>query len=71
MRNEYESKRMGERIKTLRIAQRMTQEELAEKAGLQRTHVVRIEQGKYNFTLSVLSAIADALGCTIEMVAKL
>lgn len=70
MRNEYESKRIGERIKTLRIAQRMTQEELAEKAGLQRTHVVRIEQGKYDFTLSVLSAIANVLGCTIEMVTK-
>lgn len=68
MTNEKESKRMGECIAALRKERGMTQEELATAAGLQRTHILRIEQGKYDVRLSVLSAIARALGCTVEFV---
>lgn len=66
IRNEQERQRMGERIATLRKSRGYTQAELADMAGLQRTHIVRLEQGKFGATIDVLSAIATALGCQID-----
>lgn len=60
--------RIGLRIATLRKMQGMTQEKLADKAGLQRTHVGRIEAGKYAVTLETIQAIAEALGMTVDIV---
>lgn len=68
MTNEMESKRIGERVTALRKEKGMTQEELANAAGLQRTHILRIEQGRYDVRLSVLSAIAGALGYTVDFI---
>jgi transcriptional regulator with XRE-family HTH domain len=81
MRNEQERLRMGERIATLRKAVEwtdelgihrtgMTQTELAERTGLQRSHIVRLEQGRYGVSIDVLAVIADALGCKVELVDK-
>lgn len=67
MTNEKESKRIGERIATLRTEKGLTQTELAERAGIQRPHLVRIEQGIYDIRLSVLSALAEALGSSVEL----
>ena len=61
IKNEQERQRMGERIATLRKSidrkdanginrHGMTQTELAELTGLQRSHIVRLEQGKYGAT---------------------
>ena len=66
IRNEQERQRMGERIATLRKLKGYTQAELAEMAGLQRSHIVRLEQGRYGATIDVLSAIATALGYEID-----
>jgi transcriptional regulator with XRE-family HTH domain len=60
--------RIGQRIATLRKLAGLTQEELAGRAGLQRTHVSRIEAGKYAVTLEVVQAIANALGMTVDIV---
>lgn len=60
--------RIGQRIATLRKLAGLTQEELAGRAGLQRTHVSRIEAGKYAVTLEVVQAIAKALGMTVDIV---
>ncbi len=60
--------RMGLRIATLRKMQGMTQEQLADKAGIQRTHLSRIEAGKYDVTLCVVQAIAEALGMTVDII---
>lgn len=46
----------------------MTQEQLAQAAGLQRTHVNRIEAGKYAVTLEVVQAIAEAFGMTVDII---
>lgn len=70
MTNEQESKRIGERIAQLRKEQGMTQGELAAKAETNQGHIARIEQGKYDIRLSVLSAIAEALGTTVEFIRK-
>lgn len=68
LKNEAERQRMGERIATLRKSKGYTQAELADITGLQRSHVVRLEQGKYGVTIDVLSAIADALGYKIDFI---
>ena len=59
---------MGQRIKALRVMAELSQEQLAERAGLQRSHIGRIEGGKYDVTLSVMQAIAEALGMTVDII---
>lgn len=70
VKREEERKRIGQRIAEIRKQQGMTQQELADKAGLQRTHILRLEQGVYGATIDVLSAIADALGHKMEFIKK-
>lgn len=60
--------RIGQRVATLRKLAGLRQEQLAEKAGLQRTHVGRIEAGKYAVTIETLQAIAEALGMTVDII---
>ena len=60
--------RIGQLIAQLRKQTGLTQEQLSEKAGLQRTHVSRIEAGKYAVTLETIQAIAEALGMTVDIV---
>lgn len=57
---------IGKRIAMLRAEQGMTQQELAEKAGIKREHVSRIEAGKYSVGLKILTNIARALGKDID-----
>ena len=60
--------RIGKRIAALRKLAGMTQDQLADRAGIQRTHLGRIEKGKYAVTLETLQAIAEALWMTIDIV---
>ena len=62
--------RIGIRIALLRKQMGLTQEELAQRAGLQRTHVGRIEAGKYAVTLETIQAIAEAFGMTVDIIDK-
>ena len=60
--------RIGQRIATLRKLAGMSQEQLSGLAGLQRTHVSRIEAGKYAVTLETIQAIAEALDMTVDII---
>jgi len=60
--------RIGQRIAALRKLAGMSQEQLALRAGLQRTHVGRIEAGKYSVTIETIQAIAEALYMTVDIV---
>lgn len=62
--------RIGARVKALRLMAGLSQDELAGRAGLQRTHVSRIEAGKYAVTLETIQAIAEALGMTVDIIDK-
>lgn len=53
-------KALGMRIKELRAQQGLTQEELADRSGLFRTYMSRIESGQANPTLTMLCQIAAA-----------
>ena len=54
---------MGNRIKTLRLAKSMTQEQLAEKANISRSHLSAIEAPNMvrAFSMEAFLNIADAL----------
>lgn len=55
-------RQFGLRLKELRDAKGMTQEDLAEKAELFRTYLSRIETGGANPTLTVIYQLAQAVG---------
>lgn len=59
---------IGKRIAELRKASGMTQQQLADKCGILRPNIARIETGRYGMTVDVLSRIAEALGKRIELV---
>lgn len=60
--------RIGLRIYRLRMLKEWSQEELARRAGLQRSHISRIEAGKYAVTLETIQSIAEAMGMTVDIV---
>mgnify|MGYP002627007738 CR=1 FL=1 len=67
-RRQQTRERIGRRIADLRRLKGLTQEQLAQAAGLQRTHVNRIESCKYDVNVWVVQAIAEALGMTLDIV---
>ena len=60
--------RIGARVKALRLMAGLSQDELAQRAGLQRTHIGRIEGGKYSVNIETLQAIAEAFGMTVDII---
>ena len=57
--------RLGARVKQLRQARRLTQEQLAERAGLSYKFVGEVERGQGNPTLTTLGSLSDALGVAL------
>lgn len=57
--------RFGTRVREERLKQRLSQEELAEKAGLHRTYIGMIERAEKNITLLNIYRIARALNIDI------
>jgi transcriptional regulator with XRE-family HTH domain len=51
----------GKNVRKVRLAQDLTQEQLAFEAELQRSYVSELEAGKRNPTLDVVEAIARGL----------
>ena len=49
------------RLKKLRADREMTQEALAERAGISRTYLARLELGQQDPTLTTLKSLAKAL----------
>lgn len=59
-------RQFGERVRALRIAKGLSQEELAFKSGMHRTYLGGIERGERNPSLKNVAAIAKALGVTLS-----
>lgn len=51
----------GQRIRTLRHAMGWSQEDLAERTGLDRTYISSVERGQRNISLNNIAALATAL----------
>jgi transcriptional regulator with XRE-family HTH domain len=60
--------KVGGTIRRLREAQGLTQAALAQRAGLSRMHVIRIEGDAISPTLDTLAKVAGALGVTVQRV---
>ena len=58
-------KKFGDRVRELRVAQGLSQEVLAQKAGLHRTYIGGVERGERNVSLENIQKIAVALKITI------
>lgn len=57
---------LAENLRRLRAARGLSQEALADKAGLHRTFVGSVERQERNISLDNIERLATALGCTVS-----
>jgi putative transcriptional regulator len=57
---------MVNRVKDLRVAAGLRQEDLAASTGVSRQTIISIERGRYNPSLELAWKLARTLGVTIE-----
>lgn len=63
-----ERAKIGEIIAEIRLDKAITQDELAKRAGISRSSLTAIENGKSNFTVDTLIDIANALDIPMELI---
>ncbi len=61
--------RLGERVRELRRGRGLTREELAERSGVSRAMISKLERGEKNPTLVVAAKLAEGLGVTLSRLA--
>ena len=59
-------KRVGNRVRELREARGLTQEQLASEARIDNSHLGKLERGEGNPTVALVTRIALALGVDIK-----
>ena len=62
LKEEIQAYFVGEAIKSARLKQNLTQEELGERIGVKRSQICKLENGKSSITLSTISRVFRALG---------
>ena len=69
MNKEQAAQRMGQRITALRKLEGISQQELADRAGLTRQHIGRIEKGELvSVAYVTIQQIAEALCMTVDII---
>ena len=69
MTKEHQAQRMGQRITALRKMEGISQQELADRAGLTRQHIGRIEKGELvSVAYVTIQQVAEALGMTVDLI---
>jgi len=58
--------KFGKKIKKLRLGKGLSQEQLANKANLDRTYIPSIEKGERNVSIIVIEKLSIALDVTIK-----
>jgi len=58
-------RRFGDQVRAARTAHGWSQEDLADRSGLHRTYVVRVERGMVNISIDAIQALADGLGLPV------
>lgn len=66
MGTELNYQAIGKRVKNARLRAQMTQEELAEKAGLSVTHMSNIETGNSKLSLPMAVSLANTLHVSVN-----
>jgi len=56
----------GARVREIRVAAGLSQEELAERASLHRTYIGSVERGERNLAIGNCYALADALNVPLR-----
>lgn len=56
-----------EKIVKIRKEKKITQQELAERTGILRPNIARMESGNYNPTIDMLVRLADGLGMDVDI----
>ena len=68
---KYDHRITGQVIGRLRVQHGLSQEELAQKAGIARSHLAMIENGKKSANVETLWKVAEALGMRLsELIIK-
>lgn len=57
---------VGRRIRAIRESKGLSQEKLADKAGMAHNYMGKIERGETNPSLKILFSVADGLGLSIS-----
>jgi DNA-binding XRE family transcriptional regulator len=60
--------RLGQRLRALRLAEGLTQAELARRTGIHRPNIARVEAGRHTPSLETLARLAAAIGVPIKRV---
>lgn len=58
--------RFGSAVRETRLARGVSQEALADAAGIDRSHMGKVERGQMNITLLNIARIAKALDCKLS-----
>lgn len=70
VRGNFFYQRLGEKIITVRLRRKLSQEQLALLSDLDRTYLARIEEGKANPSVKVLNKISRVLKTRLSVLLK-
>ncbi len=70
MRGNFFYKRLGDRVVNERKKRNLTQEQLALISDIDRTYLARIEEGKANPSVKILSKISKTLKTKLHILLK-
>ncbi|MCH3883530.1 helix-turn-helix domain-containing protein [Tenacibaculum aquimarinum] len=70
MVNKFLLKEFGDRIRSLRTKEKLSQEQLSFKTGFHRTYIGMIERGERNISLTNIAVFAKAFNLTIDELIK-
>lgn len=70
MINNFLLKEFGDRIRSLRIQENLSQEQLSYKTGFHRTYIGMIERGERNISLTNMAVFAKAFNVTVDELLK-
>lgn len=62
--------RIGGLLASIRESKKLSLRQLAELSGVTSQNITKIEKGKYNASVDILSKITDKLGCELTITQK-
>ncbi|XOZ34194.1 helix-turn-helix domain-containing protein [Halomonadaceae bacterium KBTZ08] len=63
---KYDAQNFGTNVREIRRARAISQDQLALRAGIDRSYMGRIERGQVNITLEKVYRLAEALDCDVR-----